>query len=511
MTNGRAWSTPTTRSTTRGLRANDPGGTAEDPIIVGSGGRPYVVFWEHDPGTGSSFFGPNSDPARIWVMRLNAAGTEWETVGGGPVQLHPDKDAALPWITIVDGRPWVSYFQLSPTFTLEARVARLADDGGSWEQVGGPVAEGAPNGSIERPRIATIDGTPTVALTAVIGEPSKRVHVFRPNAGGAGWQRVGDGPASPSGGDSTGVSIAGMGGTPWVSWSERASGGGGREVRVARLDGSAWRQAGSGYTAPGNFGTGDTTSLASINGFPWVAFTQDDGTSPGNQGPGCCNQARVARLEPAFGETEAFPGFDSATLLTETTTYGLPYPLSFEYGPSGAAGASTPAHLAQGDSTFALGEARGLSPATLYGFQAFATAGTPAPLVRGPRDHFATTPMAASTPGSPPAPAPASTPTSAKPKLIVAIVRAPGRVRRGGRVQLKFFSTDGGTADLKVRRGGRVVKRFSRTIAPGVSRLTWNTGRAAPRLYRLSVIVHSTDGRFGADAVNLRVVRSRRR
>ena len=87
----------------------------------------------------------------------------------------------------------------------------------------------------------------------------------------------------------------------------------------------------------------------------------------------------------------------------------------------------------------------------------------------------------------------------------MAIVRAPGRVRRGARVQLKFFSTEGGTADLKVRRGGRVVKRFTRTIVPGVSRLTWNTRRAAPRRYRLSVIVHSTDGRFGADAVNVRV------
>jgi hypothetical protein len=493
----------------------DPNGTADDPVIAaGAGGRPYVAFWELDPGSGSLFF-PGHEPGKIWVVRLSADGNAWEVVGGGPANADQDFDSAFPWITIVDGRPWVSYFQVangSGGPSLQARVARLADDGASWTQVDDPVTEGG-FGTFERPMLANVNGTPNVMVAGLFGEPRTRVHVFRPNSDGSGWDRVGSGPATPADTDAHTASIAAVGATPWVSFTAQQSGGGpgGPQVRLARLDGDTWRQAGDGYAAEGGGGLGDRTSLASVNGFPWVAFTQDDGTNPGGPGtPGCCTQARVARLEPEFSGLQAFPSADTATLLAETETFGLPYPLGFDYGQDGGAGTSTTARLVSGQPTFALGEAKGLTPGTLHWFQPFATAGTPLPLVHGPRGLFATPPRSPATGTSGTTGAPQSTPASPKAKLIVAILRAPTRVRRGTRVRLKVLATEAGTLQLRVRRGRRVVRRITRTVPAGVSTVSWSTGRAALRRHRLTVLLRSADGRFDSDSVLVRVLRARR-
>ncbi len=115
---------------------HDPNGRASDlgrPSIAASGSRPYVAFWERDPGTGSLFPGPPMAPGKIWVMRLSADGTSWEEVGGGPVNIDPERDALVPALAMIDGRPWVSYIQVAvpdnapPSFQI--RVARLSDTG----------------------------------------------------------------------------------------------------------------------------------------------------------------------------------------------------------------------------------------------------------------------------------------------------------------------------------------------------------------------------------------------
>ena len=344
-------------------------------------------------------------------MRLNADGTD---VGRGGRRageaMTPTPTRLIPALTIVDNRPWVTYSRSrscsAPPFPI--RVARLSDTAVGRTQVGGP-SRMAPARPDRRPAIATIDGTPTVAVAATIAESSKRVHVFRPTAGGTGWQRVGNGPGLAEwrrqlrreprrdGQHAVGLVVRA------VQRRQRRARRAGCTARRRRL--AAGRRR---LPRPGEQPRGGRRDAARVGQrLPVGRLHPGRRHHPREPGPGCCNQARVARLEPGFGRTEAFPGFDSATLLAETTTYGLPYPLRFEYGPDGATGASTPAHLAQGDSTFALGEARGLNPATLYGFRPLSTAGTPAPLVRGPQGHFATTPMPTSTTSSPQSPAPA--------------------------------------------------------------------------------------------------------
>ena len=318
---------------------------------------------------------------------------------------------------------------------------------------------------------------------------------------------MGDGPVSPSS-EASSASLTAIGNTPWVSWSQPSpSGGGSRQIRVARLDGGVWRQAGPGYAAPpASTGVNDRNQIASVNGFPWVAFTQDDGTTGGGPGtPGCCSQVRVARLEPEFGELTAFPASDAAALLAGTETYGLPYPIGFEYDPDGAEGPSSTVARLTAEGNFALAEARPLTPATLYTFQPFSTAGTPAPLARGGTGRYVTPP---SSPSGTVTPAPAA-PAAAKAPLVVAIMRAPRRVHRGRAVRLRVLTTEAGTAALTIRRGDRARVRRTALDAGGQT-LVWRTRRVHAGRYRLRIRVQTADGRLATDAVTVRVLRKAR-
>ena len=482
--------------------SRDPSGRASDifgrPSIAASGSRPYVAFWELDPGTGS-LLGPLAPggpyaPGKVWVMRLGADGKTWEEVGGGPVNVDPDHDALVPALAIIDGRPWVSYLQVAfpgPSPVLQVRMARLSDSGTGWTQVGAPLVE-MPPGQTEPQEspIAPVDGVPRVAVAN-----AGRIEVFRaPAAGGSEWQPVGDGPASLDAPDASFPGLISIGDVPWVSWNQSQGG-----MHAARLVDGKWDQAGS--PIGGSRGKG---SIASINGFPWIAFTQDDGTAPGN--PGCCSQVRVTRLEPTFGASRAFPSADTAALLAGVEAFGLPYPIGFEYGEEGAterAGMTAPKAA---DGPFTIGEARDLRPSTLYWFRPFATAGTPLPLARGTRENFATPPSSAA--AAPPGTiAPQTTVISTPARLVVAIVRATTRVRRGARVRIRVLSTEPGTAQLTVVRGRRVVRTITRSVRAGTQTLIWGTRRATPARYRLRVRVRSSDGRSASDAVNVRVLR----
>ena len=408
----------------------------------------------------------------------------------GPCRWILRATPSSPGLAIVDGRPWVSFIQVAESGppSAEARVARLTDSGSGWEAGRRrPVAEGT-FGDIEPPAIASVAGLPTVAVA--VGS-TNRIRVFRPTADGDDWQQVGNGPASANG---TGPTVADMGGVPWVGWTQ------GGDAHASRLDGDTWREAGGSVA-----GSGGVAQLASVNGFPWIAVTRDDGSSSGGPGtPGCCSQARVARLEPDFSALRAFPSSDTATLLSDIDAFGLPYPVGFEYGEERNAGATGATSKTPVRDEFALGEARGLKPSTLYWFSPFTTAGTPLPLVRGERDFFATPPGSGGA-----APPPQTTVITGRARLIVAIVRAPTRVRRGGRVRVRVLSSEPGKVQLSVVRRGRVIRRIGRSMRAGTVTLTWRTRRAAPRLYRLRVRVRATDGRAASDAVSLRILRRR--
>jgi hypothetical protein len=471
-----------------------PGGDAMNPTLRDAGGRPYVGFFEHDPGSGSLFFGSNRDPAKVWVMRLNAAGNGWDEVGGGPANPDSTHDAAFPKMTMINGKPWLVFFQVVTGPAITIRVAHLSDDGNSWVQVPAPVPSGDPNA----PEIENIGGVPYVALAD--GSP-KRIKVYRLNAAGDGWDQVGSGPASPAGGDADAPSLEEVSGEPWVSWRQDSAG---TTIRSARLVNGEWETVGSPYAnASSNASIRNGPALASINGFPWVAFGESDGSSPGGQNvQSCCTQERVARLEPDFLGTNAYPADTSATLLTGLRNYGLPFPVGFEYGTDTSFGSQSNTKNADQsvneDSVFT--SVTGLSPTTFYRYRPFATAGTPLPRVRGTASAFVTTQPQSH--------------GSVTGRLLVALLRFPQRVRSGRKVAIRYFTTDDGKAELRVykRVRGRWLRvdRVKQTAHAGRNRLVWDGHykgrRAGPGLFRLKLTVERSDGTVSRDADNLRVL-----
>ncbi|MGZ4269207.1 MAG: hypothetical protein ACXVSX_08350 [Solirubrobacteraceae bacterium] len=329
-------------------------GNANRPTLVDGGGRPYVSFYELDPGSGSlvgpAFFGlPNRAPSQVWVRRANAAGTGWDTVGGGPVSPDASKDAVFPRMTLVDGVPWAVWWQVdvvnnTPQATVE--VSHLNDAGTAWVQMP-PITTsvfGNQGPGISFPAIATVGDVPYIAYSDNGGSGNKRMRVYRLNDAATGFDPVG-GPVSDGSAGADNPSIASIGGTPWVAWSEQGNSGG-QLTRAARLVGGDWQQAGTTANADPAHAARYAPSLASVGGFPWVAFAENDNSAPGS--PGCCVQTRVSRLEPTFTSTNAQSSDTTATLVAKVQTFGLPYPVGFHYGEGTSLGQATAPSAASG-------------------------------------------------------------------------------------------------------------------------------------------------------------------
>ena len=508
------------------LRA-DPGGMADHPTIVGSGGRPFVSFFESDPGSGSLFFGSAQDPAKIWVMRLNAAGTAWEEVGGGPANAFPT-DAAFPRMALLNGVPWVVFFQVNTSngFALEIRVARLAADSGSWEQVGGPLVSTSSPDSLGPPDIAVVGGRPMVAFPDRMGTSGHRVRVLQLDAAGTGWEAVGGAPVT-SGSDHENLSLADVGGKPWVAY--RDSGQGGRVIRVARFDGTAWSAAGTTPSVVGSGGSEVPPDLASVNGFPWVAFAQFDNTTQGQPGvEPCCVQTRVSRLEPAFGALFTQSTFTATAFATPVDAFGLPYPVGFDYGPGTTLGSST-APAAPGTDGFATGKATGLEPDRLHSVRPFALAGTPAPRVLGSPTLFlsggappagsAETPATAAAPPAPAVPVTGGGASvgedarSVRQRLLVAVLAERLRSVRGSRLRIPFLVSEDATATVQIMKGRTVVATVSRAVLAGRRAVVWSGSATAGRpvgrgLHSVVLTVRDEAGRTASDRVPLLIRRA---
>jgi hypothetical protein len=469
-------------------------------VLADAGGRPYVAFYELDPGSGSLFPGNEaSNPAQIWVMRLSADRAHWETVGGGPVNLPAQagdppvrKDAVFPDLAIVDGRPWVVYFQVvmrSSGPVTQVQVARLNDAGTGWQQVGAPLAEGE-FGAVSFPVIAAVGGVPMVAFSQPEGG-GRPLSVYRLDAAGGSWQRMGGTPAIEDGGVEK-PSLADVGGNPWVA--ARGNNGG----VVARFAGGTWSPAGGTITGLHDNGLSDGPHLAAVGGLPWVAFGEGDGQSQGS--PGCCNQVRVTRLAPDFGASSFYPAATTAALLLSVQTWGLPYSIGVLYGPAGTEPLAQPLAAPAGSELIA--GLRGLTPGTLYTYAPYAFAGTQQRLV-GAGGRFVT-PPASDSPIPQPSP-PVATPPRAT--LLLAILRAPSSFSRRRSLRLVVVSTEGGVAQLTVKRGKRVVKRISRTVPAGRWSLTWKPRGLKLAKYRLTVRLRAADGSVRRDAFSLRLKR----
>ena len=282
------------------------------PSLASVGGVPYVAW--------SEIHGATSE---VFVARLSADGTSWVKVGG-PVNFSTAETASQANLTSVGGVPYVAWTEFDTGGNSgEVRVARLNAAGTAWEEpwrgvdaTHGGISQNSADDS-EVPIITSVGGVPYVTWDE---ENSAAPYAFEVRAARLDntttplptWVQPGTGVSATSGGinATSGLlpTIASVGGVPYVAWIEsEPSPGQGQlllQVRVARLNqgNGNWEQPWTGESASyggitqsptGNaalnfFGIWPRPSLASINGFPYIAWVENDGTN---------FDARVARLD----------------------------------------------------------------------------------------------------------------------------------------------------------------------------------------------------------------------
>ena len=471
------------------------------PSLTPIGGVPYVAWYEVD--------GTNQE---IRVARLNAAGTAWEEVVGGPSPINEadDQNAFRPSLVSVGGVPFVLWEEFDPIeFDFDPRVARLNATGTAWEQPWSGVS--ATSGGIGQngftPDMTVIRGVPYVAWSE-FGDTNAELRVARLNGDGTAWEQIVGGPSPINHADDRNAfsaSLTSIGGVPYVAWREEDETN--VETRVARLNaaGTAWDEVVGGDSPINHADDQDAfePNLVAIGGVPYVSWRELD--------PSGVTQLRVSRLEPEFLSSSASFNDTSATLVTDVKTYGLSYPVGFEFGPGLASSTSTAA--TSGDVDTITRTVTGLTPSTNVDYRPFATAGVPAPRVRGGTQSFTTSAQngpgpqgpaggtgTSGTDGAPGAPGAAGTqgpPGPQGPPGRDALVTCTVKAKRGRKPKIKctvtYPSAGARRVDLELRRRGRALASGHATPPDRTIRLTPRTGLGSGRCVIRAVTV-ATDG-----------------
>ncbi|HZL48156.1 MAG TPA: hypothetical protein VFC30_03975, partial [Solirubrobacteraceae bacterium] len=346
-------------ATRGGLATND----SVVPSIAAINGVPYVAFLESTPLGGSN--PPSTLQLRVARLNVNTWEQPWTGVGTyyGGINQSQDHSASSvasydPWnrpsLTSINNIAYVAWVESDGTNS-DARVARLDTStfpAPTWKQVAA-AASPTDGGINESPNI----NAHYVSLTAV-------------NAGQFGVQ------------------------TPYLAWQESEDSTVTKSVvRVARFNATTrgWEQPWPSVSATvGAIDPALTTSqsgpvIAAVNGVPFVA-SADSGV-------------RVTRLEPELTAATATPTTTSATLTVHAHTYGIPYPIGFQYGNALQDSSATTVAAAGSENVAITTQVSGVTPSTTFQFRPFAVAGTPFPLSLGTTGSFTTTAAKSTTTG----------------------------------------------------------------------------------------------------------------
>ena len=227
-----------------------PGDAAGDlSLAFSSTGVPYVAFGDGD---------------KVTVMRLNAAGTAWEAVGGAGFSGNgAPKDISMTLNSA--GVPYVAFRRSG-----EATVIRLNSTGTDWYGIAG-----AANTIVLASALSlAFNSTGTLFLTATETGLLGKTLVQRLNAAGTGWDAVGGGNISSQSYKNPAPAFSSTG-IPYIALSDYGGGHSGK-VMVLRLNaaGTAWEPVTGGEVSAG---AADNISLAiSSKGIPHVAFNDDE-------------------------------------------------------------------------------------------------------------------------------------------------------------------------------------------------------------------------------------------
>lgn len=558
-----------------------------NPRIASLEGVPYVA-WVED----------NIRVARLEGSQWNQPwkGTQGATPWGG-VQRDATRAVGTVELAAIGGTLYVAWTESDGT-NQELRVAKLDDSTPTptWREIASdatPTSGGINSSTTTHANVASIGGVggvPYVAWTeASVGGANQEVRVARFDETTDTWEEPWTGVSADYGGinQSNGgavpvrqADILGVGGVPYVAWAEFDEPNCNNfEIRVARLDGSTWKQAfggGAGYGGVNNSdeGVGQNPRLFEAGGRPYLTWTESLLGPPGNatcpgpvnggvrvarldasltrweevvggtdapltgdlaqataiggvpyvtfQGSGGSNvEPRVARLEPEFLTTSGFASETGANLLAEVRTYGVAYPIGFEYGPGGGFGTQTSPTTTNfaDDKDVVLQQVGGLTPGTAYSLRAFGTDLTRR-TATGPVTGFTTTATPTGTGGGGTGDGGgggSTTPTDSSgggaeqplPKLLVALIRSKLKTDAGEKVKVPFLATADGDATLDVLRRGNRVVRIERDAIAGENRITWSgkvkSRPASPGRYSLELTVRGTDGQTASDEGSLKI------
>lgn len=489
------------------------GANAGFPSLASIGGVPYVA-WAEAADTGSE----------LRVARLE--GDAWEqawpgvTNDYGGINQSTNGFATLPSLASVGGVPYVAWAEYDGT-NYEARVARLDAATRGWEQPWAGVSDGSGgiNESTVRtafePSLTSIGGVPYLAWDEYDGTNTD-VRVARLSAGA--WSQPWAGVSTTSGGVEGPTthyadepSVAAVGGVPFVAW--RDSQGTNYEIRAARLGGGAWSQPWTGVVSRPAAGEAGQPSLAPIGGVPFVAWREAGATRNG--------RPHVGRLEPEFTSESAVPTLTGATLTAEVRTFGIPYPIGFEYGTTFEHQTAPAAGPAGSEPVTVGSRIGGLTPATAVRFRPFAIAGLPAPRVLGRPGAFSTLSPPDTTPRDTTPPAFVGPVRAAPSKFVVGPRRrtAAARRKRVGRgTTFRYRLTEAARVVFTIeRRHGRRHRRIGGLrqqagAGANAKRFSGRIGRRrlSPGRYRAALIATDAVGNTSrATRVAFRVVRGR--
>jgi hypothetical protein len=217
------------------------------------------------------------DTWQIRVKRLESGG--WASVGGS-LNSDSSHDAFAADVADVGGVPYVVWEEDPGSFQFQIRVKRL--EAGSWTAVGGVQNVDSAH-DVSTAAIAGVGGVPYITWSENDGTGRYQVRVKRLEAGA--FAAVG-GSLNISAAETAGAPrIADVGGVPYVTWSE--DDGTAAQVRVKRLEAGTWVSVGGSLNVTSTEDA-DAPSIASIGGVPYVAFNESDGVT---------RQLRVKRFD----------------------------------------------------------------------------------------------------------------------------------------------------------------------------------------------------------------------
>ncbi len=370
-------------------------------------GQPYVAYSEEN----------GSSVSQIHVRRFN--GTSWVDVGGSSLNLNTADQAGSPAIADIGGSLYVAWSE-SNGAAYQLHVASY--NGSSWTQVGSGSLNVSPTSSAEFDVLTGVGGVPYLAWLENAGTSTAPSQLYVDRFTSGSWQPVGSSPVNLSAADDAeSPSLADIGGTPWLSWSEAPPVGGGfgaYEIHVATFNGSSWTAVGTSanidtgqdafariasvggkpllgvdqYEPAGepvyvrrwdggswstvgslvSLSPDDTTwgySLASVGGVPYVATAE--GTSK------FVSEVYAKRLTPQISSESATPALTGAVLSARIDDYGVGLPLGFQYGRTPAFGESTALKTTSGTGMSTLSiRVKGLTRNKRYYFRAFGSDGS---------------------------------------------------------------------------------------------------------------------------------------